>query len=192
MIPTYVQTAIIWPGMRMREDRPPGNNKAVMIFGDTDTVEDWVDHEARVVYSVDRHHVIDLNAENAIKERDGKLDEKLFVFSSLIEVSDRTTCTSDWLLDWLAEGGYDCLDADTMKELYAIAAGKLEVETHRTLSLLDTIGFVVIWDVEMDNGGPEEYPEVSNVFIVGEGEVVVREKVTEQPPDDFLTNQQCP
>jgi hypothetical protein len=206
MIPTLIRTAILLPGLSM-PDKPAS---AETIFDPTaiitrlpedphDGVE-WLEAEAKVIYSVDRDKVIKIKD---VKVENGRLAERLFCLCGVHEVSAIGGLTSrHWFGEFLGDGGYDLVEENNMAALYEVAndhfQGEIEnakstdpfpEEGSRTLTDADVIreqrlfdqSFLGLWEVSTSQGYYDIAPEIDDISFEGEGRVELMEEKKGNP-----------
>lgn len=144
MIPTYIHTAILLPGLPMPE-QPEVVSLAPEVFdpaevSDDDSIDSlldpcdetdgiaWLESEADVIYSVDRKKVIKVED---VKVENGVLVERLFCLCHIGEVSASGGLTAgnrNWFSELLSESGFAYIEEGNMEALYEVANGHFQCE----------------------------------------------------------------
>ena len=201
MIPTLIHTAILLPGLSM----PDGSATAEPLFDPatiiTSLPEDphdgveWLEAEAKVIYSVDREKVIKIED---VKVENGRLAERLFCLCDVHEVTAIGGLTGGhWFRDYLSEGCYDLIEESNMAALYAVANNHLqgEIDDAKKTDPYDdsaavrvpdadvireqrlfTQSFLGLWSVSTSRGYFDEAPEINDITFRGEGGVTLIEE----------------
>ena len=157
MIPTYISSIILKPGAlyAFSESLSPlqGLSLDPMLGG--------------LYYSVTRDLIVADGEE--LTDDDGKLTETLFMLASIVEVDDRASDQYPWLVDHIACGGYEDLNAGNMKALYEIAQSLVAKDD---TDLITHVSFLGGWETESTFLREEGYSEVTAVDFVGRCKVV--------------------
>ncbi len=131
MIPTFIRTAILLPGLVMNDgrERDPAKASDVLLKAVFPDGIGFIENETLRLYSVDRKIIVDLD--NVVLDQTGghedgkdRLAETLFAFCEMTEVA-ATACPPEdqWLARFMADGSWEDLDAGTMRALYDVARG---------------------------------------------------------------------
>lgn len=137
MIPTFIHTAILLPGLPMPEQPEIITTSEAVDADRIDSLleayeEDdgisWLENEADVIYSVDRKKVIKVED---VKVENGLLAERLFCLCHIGDVSARggfTAGNRNWFPELLSECGFAYIEEGNMEALYEVANGHFQCE----------------------------------------------------------------
>ena len=134
----------------------------------------WLESEAKVIYSVDRHRVIGLD--DIVIDADKRLAETLFCYCSMVELQGRIGPDGlPWLEDFLSCGSYLDLNADNMRAMYEVAKDQPKQVVHvEKPDLLVLVDFLGGWEVSGSSSYDEGY-QIDAVDFAGPMWVVSNE-----------------
>lgn len=152
MIPTYISSFILKPG-------------ALYTFGHRSATPDDLCIDSMLgglYYSVTRDKIVGDGDE--LTDNEGKLIETLFMVTSIQEVDERSGHQWPWLVDHIANSGYNDLEEGNMKALYEAALSLVAVDEE---SSIIHVSFLGGWETETTYLREEGYYEISEVNFVG-------------------------
>jgi len=167
MNPTYIETAIYRPGVKLTHEE----DDDIYLREDVTALVDVLGGR---IYSVTRDKMIE-EGEEAV-DAEGRLTEILFVIRHMTEI--RTCAGRDdhpWLVDYMANVGYEDLEEGNMLALYEVAVSLLSgEEAKRFVSLASFVGD---WIIHTSQGYQDDYPEIDEIEFAGACDIELREEV---------------
>lgn len=156
MNPTYISTVILKPGARYAFSESVSSLETLSLDSPL----------GGVYYSV-THDKIVADGEELL-DAEGKLAETLFMVTSIQEVGPSAGNQGPWLVDHMANGGYEDLDGN-MKAMYEVALSLVPKEED---SLIIPISFLGDWTIETSWEPEGGYTEVDAIDFAGPCKVV--------------------
>jgi len=154
---TYISTTILKPGARYAFSESMSSLQGLSI----DSML------GGVYYSVTRDLIVADGEEEL--DAEGRLAETLFMVTNIQEVGPFAGDQHPWLVDHIACGGYEDLNAENMKALYEVAQSLVAKNEE---SLIIPVSFLGDWTVETTYLREEGYNEVTAVDFAGPCKVV--------------------
>ena len=179
MNPTYISSLILMPGAMI-----PSNDDGIcptrVDYNNVVHIDEIIGGR---IYSVTRGKVI----KDGEWEEDfeGRLTEQLFLLTELREISTRAGQDDrDWLVDYMADTGYEYLEEGHMKALYEAAKGYVSTRLvlHNLAAQHDApereevvipVSFIGDWSVSMSYY--EMYPEIDSIDFMGVCKIVEKD-----------------
>jgi hypothetical protein len=149
MIPTYISCTLIKPGAKWSFGADPTLNTIDSMMGGR-------------YYSVTRNKMV-ADGEEFV-DNEGAADETLFFIASIVEVSNIRNNEWPWLVDHIANAGYEDLEEGNMKAIYEVAQSLLDKDDR---DLIQHCSFLGGWEVESHYLREEGYSEIDAVNFVG-------------------------
>lgn len=174
--PTFVQCHIILPGAQVDETLTESDI--------TTDVVGIIENEAlgERVYSVTRDKMVRLSESDIYREpviqvdSEGKLAETLFIVMQMTEISPRAGWENyEWMVDYMANAGWEDLNEGNMKALYDIAMehiGQAGLHDPYTLKHFHVgASFIVDWTINSSTDYWTGYSEIDAIDVESEMEL---------------------
>lgn len=158
MIPTYISAIILKPGAKWS-------------FGHDPSIFSLDSPLGAFYYSVTRDQIIADGDE--LTGPDGEAAETLFFITDIREVSPMSDDQYPWMVDYLANAGYEDLEAGNMKAMYEIAKSLVVKDKDDPIQLVSFLGG---WEVHSHYDDYEGYNEIDGLEFVGQCEIKLCDK----------------